>query len=318
MKRDQIIRLLRRWSPILNFYSDGEEVALNCPFHEGDQKRHLWLNLSKQVFQCFRCSAHGTLANLLYQVRRKVPDRISVEDLRALVFDRPVVESKPVVKSPALALDWPEHFRPLWEGNRDSTLCKQALKYLHGRGVDDNTIELYRIGYVPFGFYRYRVVIPIIENEEVVYWVARDFSGQAEKKILNPPSDKTGHKAKDYVFGLNFALRMGHGTLCEGAFDGMAAGAGGCALLGKTISDTQLDKLCFLPSLTILLDADARGWAGMVMKRFITRPKRPEMSIKLFKLFSKGDPSSHRKNLDMLPTVVVKSLEDLFLATVHA
>jgi DNA primase len=321
MTREEMVRLIRRYSPVVQFYSGGDQVALVCPFHHG-HKRNLWLSLKQGVFICYRCNETGTFHKLLRRMKMESPAKFIDVDLSQIKTIRVPAPEAPVA-SQSMCL--PEEYREAWGTAASKSLIGQrAIKYLEGREVSQDLAEVYRLGYCPSGPYADRIIIPTFDVAGgLVYWVARDMTGQQKIKIKNPPAGLFGVGSKDCVFGINLACQFDTGVICEGVFDAMAVGLQAMALFGKTISRVQIQLILSVSfkRLLVLLDADAYREGMAVAEALITTPLRPRPAVLIGflqhgQLRRHGDPDSERQQLMSTPVTLIRDLADIIVPLV--
>lgn len=165
-------------------------------------------------------------------------------------------------------LELPNGFKLI---NKEDENCQEALDYLYSRGVGDDIIKKYNIGYVGgnvWGKYQKRIVIPSYDTfDNLNYWVARDYTNENKWKILNAKVNK-----KDIVFNERFINWYEPITLVEGPFDHIVT-PNSIPLLGKSLSE---DNMVFKALLTkafndiiICLDPDAIDYAYKIYKFLI-------------------------------------------------
>lgn len=146
------------------------EVKVLCPFHE-DKRPSCSINVKKNLFRCHTagCKAKGDLITFLAKVA-KTTRRVMWEDLST----RYDLENVPTIDSSAV-----ERWHALiWE-------VKPLLNELYARGVTDELIRKYRIG-----FDNGRISIPILNKNGLVVNVRRYLPGApSSEKIMN----KRGH-----------------------------------------------------------------------------------------------------------------------------
>lgn len=158
----------------------------------------------------------------------------------------------------------------------------KALEYLHGRGLNDDTIKFYRLGFNPKDYYDPRelwglpehpegkgvwlpksIVIPCFDGPDLWYVNMRRPAG--DPKYYKIPGSKAA------VFGVYHLLGAELVLLVEGEFDCMLANqyirdVCGVATLGAASKkfDVSTWGRYFMPARVILaaLDADQAGAAG--------------------------------------------------------
>jgi hypothetical protein len=164
------------------------------------------------------------------------------------------------------SVELPEKYTPLYR-NDGEPWFKNALTYIiQERGLTLADIIKYRIGHCPRGRYSGRIIVPSYSAEgELNYFVARDHTGSANIKYLNPAAPKN-----TIVFGSRIAWNYPV-TLVEGVFDAIAARRNAIPLLGKRPSEILRRKLYFEqpPKVYIALDEDALADATQLAKELM-------------------------------------------------
>jgi hypothetical protein len=206
-------------------------------------KKKLWINTDNNKAHCFRC-AYGT------NHAREVVERRGIKlppGVRWGVLTTLEAAERPDIELPAgFTTDW-----------REPIGGEEAFAYLHQtRKLGRATIAGYGIGYCPVGRYASRVVVPIYMGGQLVWWQARDITGNQEPKYLSPSGSK-----KAVLFNLDRAKKSGCLLLCEGPFDTLAVPAYGVSTLGKTLSDEQRGAILRAKPAAVLVayDADDAG-----------------------------------------------------------
>jgi DNA primase len=134
-------------------------------------------------------------------------------------------------------------------------------------------IEKHRIGYCGLGYYKWRIIIPAIEDGEIRYFSARLFLGQGER-YRNPKKEECGVGANEVVFNIDSARSLNRAILVEGCFDAIRVGSDGVALFGKHVSDHQVLKLLNIENIYVMLDQDALIDSLDIVHRFLEKGKK--------------------------------------------
>ena len=135
---------------------------------------------------------------------------------------------------------------------------KRCLAYLHQRGFTEDIIDTYQLMYDPLGDYRDRVIIPFYERGRLVYFQARDITGNAERKVLNPKETDIGVGKSDLLFNHDQAKKHKNVVVCEGWASSMSAGLNSVAINGKSASHRQRSLLLLnWKDITVMLDHGA-------------------------------------------------------------
>jgi len=232
-------------------HKSAEGYNLMCPYHL-DKNPSLSVNTRKGVFICFGCGEKGTLRKLISKLT----------DGAVRIADKSI-DVAPVQEIVSLPVD----YVPLW-GKVSSTFGKQALKYLHNRGVTNDQMRRFQLGYCGNGRYIGRIIAPVITNGKLLSFVARDFTGKSETKVKYP----RGSRASEGLFGYDQMRKEGRLSrrvvLTEGWGDALAVDrvlpnkTGVLALGSNRISMTQLNLLENTPHIVVVLDSDNQGRLG--------------------------------------------------------
>jgi DNA primase len=259
---------------------NGEEFTYACP-----RCHHvkLEINPGKKLFHCFRCNYKGTLGQIL-------------KDLNIAPGIVLVVHS---IEKPAV-IETQEFKIP---GYECGGLNAETIKFCQGRGLSLRTFLESRWGISHDRQLKNRLIIPIIEDKVIVSYVARATNGSQPKELSGP--NRSWH-----LYNIDEVKRDEPVVLVEGIFDCEAvrrAGFIACAIMGSSISDTQVGKLLAkAPSKIILmLDGDRAGLEGTVKayKKLLKRTHTPVAPLLLRDWDERID-----KDPDEIPTELLKEL----------
>lgn len=133
----------------------GKEFVGLCPFH---QDSHPSMNVSpaKQIFKCFACGAGGTAFNFLMMYDKlEFPDAVRRLAERANI---PVPEQRRPTEQARAGLSRNDLlaaslFAARWFREQlHSDAGRHALEYARGRGLTDESIKRFGLGYAPDGW----------------------------------------------------------------------------------------------------------------------------------------------------------------------
>lgn len=235
------------------------QIAFDCPtcseekgMPQGDGKGNLEVNYKKNVYRCWACSGYNNTHGNLFKLIKTYGSKKDLEDYKLLLpsldFDEEIVTHK---NEEVLKL--PEGYKKLSKCTTKDYLYDKVINYLKKRGVTDNIIKHYDIGYTTVGKYNNRIIIPSYDEfGDLNYFVTRSFDSKVKPKYLNPDVDK-----QSIIFNhgkLNFNSTI---YLVEGTFDHIVI-PNSIPLLGKYVSDklwVELQKANGY--IVILLDSDA-------------------------------------------------------------
>lgn len=255
---------------------NGREVYMDCPYC-GEIRHRFYVNLETLVCHCHNCGASPTFLQLIQYVEGvsfsraavifkdvkgnlSVPENIS-KDLVNNVFIGDL--RKDLTKR---AIPLPEEYS-LLNPQKTNLVTKRAIKYLNSRKITNKQIVEHKMGFCMSGKYKNRVIIPITENGELRFWVARAISPDALRKEMSPSDEIYQISKSEVIFNLDKAAKKYHScVISEGIFDALSWGSIGISLLGKMLYQEQLDILLdyrelLTEGIYIALDWDAKDYA---------------------------------------------------------
>jgi DNA primase len=260
---------LRRQADIVRVVGDyvtlkkkGANWMACCPFHQ-EKTPSFSVNPSKNIFYCFGCAKGGSVFNFVMELEGvSFPEAVRVVAEKAGVslpelvddkrFESKRKEADEVVQLNAWALEfWERHLA------EEGAETRAAREYVEGRGITDETRQLFRLGYAPNswdalgihlkskgagigqiersglvvkkekgGYYdrfRGRLIFPVMDAQgRPVAFGARAMRPGDEPKYLNSPETDAYTKGR-HLFGLNVSRdeirRKKFAILVEGYLD---------------------------------------------------------------------------------------------------
>ena len=237
-------------------YDSKAQISFDCPvcseekgLDKGDGKGNLEINYSRHLFKCWACSethgTHGALGRLidLYgpKKQKKLYNLIKPEELK-----------KEEVFRPKLKL--PEGFMTFEESNPRFIPHKEAYKYLQMRGVTDEMIKKYNIGYTVSGDFAYRIIVPSYNLAgELNYFIARSFVPK-KMKYKNPTAPKD-----EIIYNESLIDWEKDIYLVEGVFDSFFLD-NSIVMLGKKMSQLLFQAIYEKAQGTITICTDGDAW----------------------------------------------------------
>lgn len=260
----------------LKYTGTGKEVHFNCVVC-GEIRHRMYVNLETGKVYCHNCGYKGNIISLIQYVEGvsfsrandifkdirgnlSLPENIS-KNLLENVFAEDL--RKDLLKR---AIPLPEEFS-LLNPQKTNIATRRAVKYLHSRKVTDKQIIEHKMGFCMSGEYKNRIIIPITENGDLKFWVARAISSDVKMKEKSPSDEDYQISKSEVIFNIDRASKKYHtAVICEGIFDALAFGDVGVSLLGKSLYQEQfnilLDYRALLTNgLYISLDWDAKDKA---------------------------------------------------------
>lgn len=282
---------LERLLPYLGtpYPAPGAEIRFDCPVchkrsshRTPDTKGHLYLNTAKKLFFCQRCEWKGSLKWLLQYfglpstqtstvaewadvVRRM--SYFTGEDYGEKYDATEEIEYPCGVHAPSSVY---ATFRYLTQPKTEK------FNGLSCRGLHPSLIREYQLREGAAGSWgETRVFIPTFHEGKMTFWVARDTSGTAATKYLNP----TGRSRRYHIFNLDRAMKYRDVVITEGVFSAIAAGPNAVATFGKYVTGEQLRLLRQADFRTyyVALDGDAAAQAIYVAEWLQARGCKVQM-----------------------------------------
>ncbi|KJV33294.1 DNA primase [Luteibacter yeojuensis] len=269
LTRVDIVDVIERRVPLKKA---GREWTACCPFHN-ERSPSFYVSPAKQFFHCFGCGAHGSAIKFLMDYDRlEFPD--AIEELAQSVGMKVPYEGgrddKPREDRSDLytLLDEAASFYQRELGN-----SAEARAYVDRRGLDEETLKRFRIGWAPAGFdgvlkalgttdnrrkllndagmvasnergnrydrFRERVMFPILDRRgRVIAFGGRVLSADQGPKYLNSPETPLFHKGRE-LFAL-WQVKQANQTLTrimvvEGYMDVIALHQAGLPIAVATL-----------------------------------------------------------------------------------
>jgi len=237
-------------------YESKGQISFDCPvcaeekgLDKGDGKGNFEINYFRHVYKCWACGethgTHGPLGKLFDQhgtkKQKKLYDLVKPEELK--------IEDKKRVR-----LKLPEGFMKFKDSNPRFIPHIEAYKYLTSRGIDDEMIEKYGIGYTVQGDFAYRIIVPSYDKEGFLnYYVARAWTPK-KMKYKNPSVPKD-----EIIFNENKIDWTKDVFLVEGVFDSFFLD-NSIVMLGKKMSQLLFQTLYNKAQSNIIICTDGDAW----------------------------------------------------------
>lgn len=289
-----IVQILERYGCLesLAKSGNGDRLSGACPIHGGTNKTHFRVSISKNCWNCFgKCQSGGNIidfvskkeevpfrdaALLIQQWFIGEPDEMPVPSEKTR-YDTSQLEEKPRQRAPLPPPSEPTKEQEDDEPNAslrfELTKLDPAHPYLRERGLTEETIATFGLGYCGKGLLRGYIAIPIhnSDGELVAYagrWPGTPPEGKGKYKLPE------GFKKSLELFNYHRAIASEDEAplvVVEGYFDAMKLHQAGyqrvVALMGSSLSKTQegmLCRLCETPDERIILffDGDEAGRKG--------------------------------------------------------
>ncbi|MDR3449943.1 MAG: DNA primase [Alphaproteobacteria bacterium] len=244
----------------------GREFKGCCPFHN-EKTPSFYVNDDKQFFHCFGCGAHGDVIGFtMRNDRMSFPEAVeSLAGQAGLQVPRDTPVEREKFDAEKRLLQLLDRVTAWFEEQLFAPGGREALAYLRGRGLSDDAIRRFRLGYAPndgqsllrkmtgegykieelaavglakkaedrneyYSFFRNRVLFPVGDRRGRTVAFGARIMGEGEPKYLNSPDHPLFHKGQ-LLYGLSRArAALGQGQpiiVVEGYMDVIALAEAG-------------------------------------------------------------------------------------------
>lgn len=308
-----------------------------CPFHN-EKSPSFSVNGQRQIFHCFGCGEGGNVYSFLMKYENYTfPEAVRVLAERAGIELPQVQQSAEERQRNSLKAD-------LLEINKEAALYffhllksekgKQGYDYLRKRGLSDETIVKFGLGYAQNykdDLYRYlkekgyrdetlkesglftytergvfdkffnRVMFPIMDINNKVIGFGGRVMGEGEPKYLNSPETILFDKSRN-LYGMNYAKNSRKGSLliCEGYMDVIALHQAGFSNVVASLGTAFTSRQCLLMKRyteNVYLTYDSDGAGVKAALRAIPMLKEAGLSTKVVNMKPYKDPDEFIKNM---------------------
>lgn len=143
---NEIVDVISAYLPLKK---KGANYWARCPFHD-EKTASFSVSPSKQIFHCFGCGAGGNVLNFVMEY-----EKLSFIEAVKLLAERANIPLEFEKVTPQEQSDTGKlremHMRTIeiYHERLFSAKGKNALEYLHSRGISDETIRTFKLGYAP-------------------------------------------------------------------------------------------------------------------------------------------------------------------------
>ena len=238
----------------LHYESKGQ-ISFDCPECDDDRhKGNLEINYFSHVYKCWSCGdtegTHGPLGKLFDKYGNKSQKKVYN------VLQPEEFKPKEVRKE---KLRLPNEFKIFKDVSESHPIRRQAYSYLNSRGITNEIIEKYKIGFCPNGEFGGRVIVPsYTESGELNYFIARSWIPNTRAKYKNPEAEKDKIIFNESLINWNQDI-----FLVEGVFDGFFL-PNSIAMLGKHMSEKLFDTIYQRAMGNVIIALDGDAWYNAV------------------------------------------------------
>ncbi len=341
---DELVEEIRSRNDIVDVVSSyvrltkkGSTYFGLCPFHN-EKSPSFSVTPSKQMYYCFGCGQGGNAFTFMMkhenmtftEAVKHLADKAGV-DLPEQEYS---LEEKKRADMKTQLLEIHKEAALYFHRLLKSEKGLRAYEYLRGRGLSDDTIRNFGLGYSSnysddlyqyikskgytdeimkeSGLFSYsekgvydkfnnRVMFPIMDINNKVIGFGGRVMGDGKPKYLNSPETLLFDKSKN-LYGMNIARssRSGHILICEGYMDVIALHQAGfnnaVASLGTAHTSRQASLIKRYAS-EVYLTFDSDGAGVMAALRAIPMLKESGLSVKVIDMKPYKDPDEFIKSL---------------------
>ena len=308
-----------------------------CPFHN-EKTPSFHVNPARQMYKCFGCGVGGNVLTFVMEYENltfpEAMEMLAQEAGIELPKQELTAQQKQQESLRQTLLEINKKAARYYFALLKSPRGKPGYDYLTGRGLSDETILHFGLGYAGQGggeLYQYmkkegysdsvlketglfkmdergaydkfwnRVMFPIMDVNNRVIGFGGRVMGDAKPKYLNSPETRIFDKSRN-LFGLNYAKRgkRSNMILCEGYMDVIALHQAGftnaVASLGTAFTEQQANLIRRYTD-EVLLTYDSDGAGIKAAMRAIPMLRRTGITGKVIHMEPYKDPDEFIKNL---------------------
>jgi len=223
--------------------------AFHCPFCK-HHKPKLEIDPKSGFYHCWTCEPATKGRSLVSLLRKLQASPAQITEMKSYFPDGKVeVEDKKYS-----IVELPKEFVSLSQSST-KLVYRQAKAYVKNRGITEEDILKYNIGYCERGRYANSIIVPSYSKTgRINYFISRSFERDPARKYNAPSCNKNELIGLEYFINWNVPV-----ILCEGIFDAIALKRNAIPLFGKTIPRALMLKLVQnnVKTVYLALDNDA-------------------------------------------------------------
>ena len=218
-------------------------IAITCPFcgdHHYSGNNHCGVHLKSKMFYCWLCSAKGYVNNLIAEIEEC--SLAQANTIIAKYSGESIFPEK--AYTPTANKNTRRHFGEILPKGASNQFSKLHLDYLKGRNFDpDVIIPKYKLKCCHnIGAYKFRIVIPIIQDRRIVHFTSRDVTGKTDIRYKTCPDEIAILPMTHCLYNID-NVRSDTILIVEGATDVWRFGNGTVAILRTGFSNAQINLI---------------------------------------------------------------------------
>jgi len=207
-------------------------IEIQCVFC-GDPSMHLGINRQSLKYKCWRCGVKGHLQYLIMKFAHcnkqkaiEILDQYNISIIPENLITPPGRELTEMV----FPLDTLEYFP------------EEYTSYLISRGFSRDIIPRYSLrAYKTYGFFAFRIFIPIFLNKKLVNFTTRSIIPNEPRRYINCPNEEAAISLKNLLYNIDRVEDVM--VIVEGVTDVWRIGDGAVALFGMEYTHAQISRV---------------------------------------------------------------------------
>ena len=229
----------------LHFWEEGKNVHkgwinVTCPFcgdHSHSGNNHLGINKESKMTNCWICGPRGSIVAYIQKIEscswqraelilESFQDKYGIKNIHKKIKQHEQQKSN-IILSKEFTTKFPQ----------------QHIDYLINRNFDPKKIipKYKLLACNNLSKYKFRIIIPIIMNNNIVSFTSRDITNKREPKYLHLSNEESALPIIDCIYNVdNVKDRV---IITEGVTDVWRIGNGSVAMLGKIFPSSRISIL---------------------------------------------------------------------------
>jgi DNA primase len=232
---------IRKWlnDTGIPFWVHGKNVSegwtgISC-IYCGDRSSHGGFSPNGMVYSCFKCGKKTGIKNFIKDFTTlPFPEVSSIFGRYSNVLDTSYYDTSK--REGVASVEWPPK-------DAEKEMPSIFAQYVHKRGYIPSQIEqLYDVQtcYIT-GDFKYRLIIPVIENGKVLTYIGRDITGKSKLKYKNLKTELSIRPAKECIYNIDSIDDTA--IIVEGVMDVWRLKYNAVAMLGLVFTRKQVRML---------------------------------------------------------------------------
>lgn len=218
-------------------------IGVQCPFCD-DKSNHGGIHIKTGKYSCWNCKENDIVKYIQVITGKSFAEALQIKK----EYSGGVTHSIGIKrKSNVIKIELP--------GDILDTMHKN---YLKKRGFDPDYLQrkYHILGTGITGYWRYRLIIPIYHNGQLVSFTSRDITDKQENRYQTLSVEKSIMNPKHTLYGLSYCQNKDRICVVEGPFDVWRMGDGFCSSFGTKITEYQVRLLLDYKHIIFMFDPE--------------------------------------------------------------